>query len=170
MVVLCKASTLRHHERRPMSARHIFTAQTTRQKRLSHGDNAVAYFFCCSVYQREPKHLIPSSIHWQCKQAFCSRHVKGLASFWAPWNTCAENHASDTSGGVRTTCLPSVTSSLQYQIPLNLIEMISIMLCSKIQHWSQIWRQKSRVRISLGSITIYSGQGGMMQIEKVLYF
>ena len=36
------------------------------------------------------------------------------------------NHASDTSGGVRTTCLPSVTSSLQYQIPLNLIEMISI--------------------------------------------
>jgi hypothetical protein len=56
MVALCKASTLRHHERRLMSARHIFTAQTTRQKRLAHGDNAVAYFFCHSVFQRDQQH------------------------------------------------------------------------------------------------------------------
>jgi hypothetical protein len=61
-VAVCKASTLRHHERRPMSARHNFTAQTTRQKRLAHGDNAVAYFFCHSSAQVDPKHLIPSSI------------------------------------------------------------------------------------------------------------
>ena len=32
-----------------MSARHNFTAQTTRQKRLAHGDNATAYFFCSDV-------------------------------------------------------------------------------------------------------------------------
>jgi hypothetical protein len=135
-VALCKASTLRHHERRPMSARHNFTAQTTRQKRLAHGDNAVAYFFCCSVYQREQKHLISSSIHWKCKRAFCSLQEKGLGSFWAPWNTCAENHASDTSGGVRTTSLPSVTSGLAFQSPSNSMEMISMMLSEKIQHSS----------------------------------
>ena len=29
-----------------MSSRHKFTVQTTRQKRLAHGDNAVAYIFC----------------------------------------------------------------------------------------------------------------------------
>ena len=62
MVALCKASTLRHHERRPMSARHNFTAQITRQQRLAHGDNAVAYFFYCGSAQVEPKHLIPSLI------------------------------------------------------------------------------------------------------------
>jgi hypothetical protein len=43
-----------------MSARHIFTAQTTRQKRLAHGDNAVTYFFCHSVFQPEQQHKITS--------------------------------------------------------------------------------------------------------------
>jgi hypothetical protein len=61
-VALRKASTLRHHARHPMSARHNFTAQTTRQKRLAHGNNAVAYFFCHSVFQREAKCLIPCPI------------------------------------------------------------------------------------------------------------
>ena len=50
-VALCKASTLHHHERRPVSSRHNFTVQTTRQKRLAHGDNAVAYIFCHVAFQ-----------------------------------------------------------------------------------------------------------------------
>jgi hypothetical protein len=45
-----------------MPARHNFTAQTTRQKRLSNGDNAVAYFFCCSS-SRGPKTFIRFFIH-----------------------------------------------------------------------------------------------------------
>jgi hypothetical protein len=53
-------STLRHHERRPMSARQNFTAQTTREKRLAHGNNAITYFFCHSVYQSDLKHSITS--------------------------------------------------------------------------------------------------------------
>jgi hypothetical protein len=80
-VALCKASTLRHLECRPMSSRHNFTAQTTRQKRLAHGDNAVAYFFCHTSYQVESKHLIASSILSKCKQGFRSTQGKGLASF-----------------------------------------------------------------------------------------
>jgi hypothetical protein len=56
LVAVCKASTLRHSERWPMPARHNFTAQTTRQKRLAHGDNTVAYFFYCSSYQVDQKH------------------------------------------------------------------------------------------------------------------
>jgi hypothetical protein len=39
-----------------MQARHNFTAQTTRQERFAHGDNAVAYFFCRGHSQVEPKH------------------------------------------------------------------------------------------------------------------
>jgi hypothetical protein len=39
-----------------MPARHNFTAQTTRQKRFAHGDNAVAYFFCGSCDLEEAKH------------------------------------------------------------------------------------------------------------------
>jgi hypothetical protein len=39
-----------------MPARINFTAQTTRQKRFAHGDNAVAFFFYCSSYQVDQKH------------------------------------------------------------------------------------------------------------------
>jgi hypothetical protein len=44
-----------------MPAHHNFTTQTTRQKRLAHGNNAVAYFFCHSSGQVDPKHLFASS-------------------------------------------------------------------------------------------------------------
>jgi hypothetical protein len=45
-----------------MPARHIFTAQeTTQQKHLAHGDNAIAFFFCCSSDQVDPKYLFSSS-------------------------------------------------------------------------------------------------------------
>ena len=61
IVALCTPGIRRHKKRQPMSARYNFTVQITREKRLAHGDNAVADFLCCSGFQQERKHLIDSS-------------------------------------------------------------------------------------------------------------
>jgi hypothetical protein len=129
IVALCTPGIRRHKKRRPMSARYNFTVQITREKRLAHGDNAVANFLCCSGFQLDPKRLNDSSLLLQCKQGFGSSHTRGLASFWALWSTCAVNHASNTNGGRPTTLLCSVTSGLQSQSNFNSMGMISIVPC-----------------------------------------
>ena len=46
-----------------MLSRHNFTVQTTRQKRLAHDDNAVAYFFCHVAFQPEvPSHYLSTNM------------------------------------------------------------------------------------------------------------
>jgi hypothetical protein len=59
-VALCKPSIRHHKSRRPTSARPNFLLQTTRQKHLAHGDDAVANILCHSCFQVERKRGIPS--------------------------------------------------------------------------------------------------------------
>ena len=55
IVALCTPGIRRHKKRRPMSARYNFTVQITREKRLAHGDNAVANFLSFSDSQWDQK-------------------------------------------------------------------------------------------------------------------
>ena len=129
MVALCTSGIRCHKKRWPLSVHHNFIVQMTQQKHLANGDNAIANFLCCSGSQVDPKHLINSRLLWQCKQGFCSSHMRGLASFWVLWSTCAMNDASNTNGGLLTTLLCFVTSGLQSQSHFNSMGMISIMHC-----------------------------------------
>ena len=62
-LALCTSSTCYIMESTvPVPNAKFSPPQTTRQKRLAHGDNAIAYFLCYSVFQPEQTHLIPSSI------------------------------------------------------------------------------------------------------------
>ena len=136
IVALCTPGIRCHKKCRPMSVRYNFTVQITREKHLTHGNNAIANFLCCSGYQCDPKCLINLSLLLQCKQGFGSCNRRGLASFWALWSTCAMNNTSNINRGLPTTSWCSVTSGLQSQSHYNSMGMISIMNCKKIQHWS----------------------------------
>ena len=61
-VALCTPGIRCHKKCRPMLVRYNFIIQITQHKHLAHGDNAVANFLCCSGFQVDQKHLIPSSI------------------------------------------------------------------------------------------------------------